>query len=143
MKTHILFSILLCVLVLLSCSDKTNIEEKMQLVLDKSIEKYNVRGTSAAVIFSDNSLWTGVSGVSHDTVSIKPDMLFAVGSITKNIVAALTLQVVEENILSLEELMLLALESGHSLSDPTPPILHNCLMLGQIGYATPVPDRLM
>ncbi|MFC1692766.1 serine hydrolase domain-containing protein [Candidatus Latescibacterota bacterium] len=75
----------------------------MQKVLDKGISKYNVRGASAAIIFPDEQIWTGVSGISHDTVAMKPDMLFAIGSITKNVVAALTLKLVEENVLSLED----------------------------------------
>lgn len=44
-----------------------------------------------------------VSGISHDTVSISPDMLFAEGSITKTFVAARALQLVEEGAPSLEE----------------------------------------
>jgi len=62
-----------------------------------------VRGVSAAVIFPDHKIWRGVSGISHDTVAIKSDMLFAIGSITKTFVATLTLKLVEERILSLED----------------------------------------
>lgn len=79
------------------------IETKFQKILDRGIRKYNVHGGSAAIIFSDDNTWVGTSGVSHDTVTIKPDMLFAIGSITKNIVAALTLKLAEENILSLDD----------------------------------------
>lgn len=75
----------------------------MQVVLDNGINTYQVHGVSATVVFSDNHIWTGVSGLSHDSVSIKPDMLFAVGSITKNIIAALTLKLVEEEKLSLDD----------------------------------------
>ena len=100
----ILFISFICLLSTSSaCWAKFAIENRMQKVLDKGISKYNVRGASAAVIFPDEKIWTGVSGVSHDTVTIKPDMLFAIGSITKNVVATLTLKLVEENILSLED----------------------------------------
>jgi len=78
------------------------INERLQKVLDKGIKKYNVRGVSAAIIFPEDQIWTGVSGISHDSVAMKPDMLFAIGSITKNVVAALTLKLVEENVLSLD-----------------------------------------
>jgi len=89
----------------ISCvSDKnTSLEEKLQAVLDKGIHRYNVRGVSAAIIFSEDKKWTGTSGISHDTVTIKPDMLFAIGSITKNFVAALTLKLVEEGKLTLDD----------------------------------------
>jgi len=75
----------------------------MQKIIDEGINQYNVNGVSATVIFPGEKIWNGVSGISHDTVAIKPDMLFAIGSITKNILAALTLKLVEENIISLED----------------------------------------
>jgi len=78
-------------------------EEQLQKVLDSGINRYKVHGVSAAVIFPDNTIWKGVSGVSHDTVSMKPDMLFGVGSITKNFVAALILKLVENKILALDD----------------------------------------
>ncbi|MFC1613862.1 serine hydrolase domain-containing protein [Gemmatimonadota bacterium] len=109
MKTHMNFLYIVRLITLLtaflplSCSDNGTIEEKLQRVLDKGISRYNVRGVSAAAIFPDGSVWTGVSGISHDTVSLKPDMLFAIGSVTKNIVAALTLKLAEDSLLSLDD----------------------------------------
>ena len=87
----------------LSCSSNLPIEEKMQNLLNQEIEDYDIKGVSATVILPDNKIWNGVSGISHDTVSIKPDMLFAIGSVTKNIFAALTLKLVEEKVLSLDD----------------------------------------
>ena len=55
------------------------------------------------MIFPDKSIWTGVSGISHDAVPIKSDMLFAIGSITKNIVATLILQLTEQGALTLDD----------------------------------------
>jgi D-alanyl-D-alanine carboxypeptidase len=98
----IYLSIIVC-FVFYSCGSDLPIEKQMQETLDKGIKKYDVHGVSATVIFPDDHIWTGTSGVSHDTVTMKPDMLFAVGSVTKNIVAALTLKLVEENRLSLED----------------------------------------
>lgn len=103
MKTKIIFGVILHLLILYSCGSPESIEGQMQKVLDRGISKYSVRGASAAVIFADEKTWTGVSGISHDTVAIRPDMLFAIGSITKNVVAALTLKLVEEDVLSLED----------------------------------------
>lgn len=99
----ILFTIFLFILTSCSYGDKNTIEEKLQKVLDDGIIKYDVRGVSAVVIFPDQKVWKGVSGISHDTVSIKSDMLFAIGSITKSVVAALTLKLAEEEMLSLDD----------------------------------------
>ena len=99
----VLFTIFLFILTSCSYGDKNTIEEKLQKVLDDGIIKYDARGVSVAVIFPDQKVWKGVSGISHDTVSIKSDMLFAIGSITKNVVAALTLKLAEEGMLSLDD----------------------------------------
>ncbi len=92
-------------LVLFSCSSISDdpINKQLQRVLDTELSKHNVKGVSASIIYADWSVWNGVSGISHDTVSIKPDMLFATGSITKNFVAALTLKLIEEGKLSLND----------------------------------------
>ena len=99
-------------------------EDQFQKVLEKGINRYNDRGVSAAVVFSDNKIWTGTSGISYDTVSIKPDMLFAIGSVTKNFVAALTLKLAEEDLLSLDD----------SLSSwlPDYPYIDNTIILRQL-----------
>jgi len=101
-STFILF---LVIISSLSCSGdkKVPLEQKLQNVLDNGIKKYDVKGVSAAIIFSEDKKWTGTSGISHDTVTIKPDMLFAIGSITKNFVATLTLKLAEKGILSLDD----------------------------------------
>ena len=104
MKINILF-ILSITFLFIFCSSESEIpvENQMQKVLDTEIHEYGVNGVSATVIFPDGKIWNGVSGISHDTVSIKPDMLFAIGSITKNFIAALTLTLVEEEVLSLND----------------------------------------
>jgi D-alanyl-D-alanine carboxypeptidase len=104
MKTKLLLFIII-IHFLITCTYGSNLplEDRMQKILDKGISKYGARGVSAAVIFPDGKVWTGVSGISHDSVAIEPDMLFAIGSITKNVVAALTLKLAEENILSLDD----------------------------------------
>lgn len=87
-----------------SCTtNNQTLEEKLQAVLDENIEDIDGRGVSAAIIMPGKPIWKGVAGKSHDTVSISPNMLFAIGSITKNFVASLTLKLVEEGKLSLED----------------------------------------
>jgi D-alanyl-D-alanine carboxypeptidase len=96
--------LLIVVLIFASCSSETlTLEEKLQAVLDENIEDIDGRGVSAAVIMPGKPIWKGVAGISHDTISISPDMLFAIGSITKNVVATLTLKLAEEGKLSLDD----------------------------------------
>jgi D-alanyl-D-alanine carboxypeptidase len=103
MRTITLAAALLFFFASISFADDGPIEARLQEVLDHGVREYGARGVSAAVIYPDGKVWTGTSGISHGTVSIEPDMLFAIGSITKNMVAALTLQLVEEGVLSLDD----------------------------------------
>ena len=87
-----------------SCSrDERPLEERLQAALDDCLVDSEVKGASVAVILPDETLWRGVTGISHDTVKMSPDMSFAIGSITKNMVAALVLELAEEGKLSLED----------------------------------------
>jgi D-alanyl-D-alanine carboxypeptidase len=79
------------------------VEDQMQNVLDKGIAKHDVNGVSATVIFPDGKIWNGVSGISHDTVPMDPNMVFAIGSVTKNFIAALVLSLAEDDVLSLDD----------------------------------------
>ncbi|MFC2089233.1 serine hydrolase domain-containing protein [Bacteroidota bacterium] len=92
-------------LILFSCSFNSDesVNNDLQRVLDKALSKHNVKGVSASIIYPDWSVWNGVSGISYDTVSIEPDMLYAIGSITKNFVASLTFKLIEEGILALDD----------------------------------------
>lgn len=88
----------------LSCSRSDEpFTEQLQNALDKHLKRYDVKGASVAIIVPDGEMMIGVSGVSHDTVAMKPGMLFAIGSITKNVVAALTFKLAEEGMLSLDD----------------------------------------
>ncbi len=79
------------------------LDERLQTALDVRLRHYDVKGASVAVILPDGTIWRGASGVSHPGVNMSPDMAFAIGSITKNMVAALMLQLAEEGKLSLDE----------------------------------------
>jgi D-alanyl-D-alanine carboxypeptidase len=79
------------------------LNEKLQTALDERLRRCDVKGASVAVILPDGVLWRGASGISHPGVNMSPDMAFAIGSITKNMVAALMLQLAEEGKLSLED----------------------------------------
>ena len=79
------------------------LSEKLQTALDERLRRCDVRGASVAVVLPDSTIWRGASGVSHPAVNMSPDMAFAIGSITKNMVATLVLQLAEEGKLSLED----------------------------------------
>jgi D-alanyl-D-alanine carboxypeptidase len=89
----------------------------MQKYLDKGIRKYNIHGASAVVIQDGHKTWIGVSGVSHDTVSMSPDMIFGIGSVSKIIMATLTLKLVEDDVLTLDDHISKWLPSMEYVSD--------------------------
>ena len=87
-----------------SCTRDTRpIEARLTEALADRLQQYDGKGVSAAVAFPDGTTHLVAAGFSHDTVAMKPSMLFATGSITKNMVAALVLQLAEEGLLSLED----------------------------------------
>ena len=116
MKPGIVFlvGILLATAVTGSSSLGNTLDDKLRTVLDDGIKKHKTRGVSAAIVFPDGRCWTGASGISHEAVPMQSDMVFAIGSVTKNFVAALTLQLVEEGVLSLDD----------PISDHLPPLPH-------------------
>jgi len=98
----------LAILVLTGChsSEPTAdlpLNAALQKALDESITDSGVKGVSAAVVFPDGNMWAGASGISHGAVPVTTDMLFDIGSIGKNLEAALTLKLVEAGRLTLDD----------------------------------------
>jgi D-alanyl-D-alanine carboxypeptidase len=86
------------------CSrDVRTLDERVRDALHDRLEQYDVPGASVAFVLANDTIHRVCAGVSHDSVAMAPDMLFAIGSITKNVVAALVLQLAEEGVLSLED----------------------------------------
>jgi len=90
-----------------TCTDDTTgnltFSEKLQRALDDALESGIGKGISAAVILPDGDTWVGVSGISHGTTLISPDMLFSIGSAQKMFVGAAIIQLVEEGKINLED----------------------------------------
>jgi len=86
---------------------KSNItySQALQKALDDSRQKADVVGASASVITLGEKNWNGVSGMSDPTTkeSITPDMFFDIGSIGKNYLATLILELVQEGWISLND----------------------------------------
>lgn len=64
---------------------------------------YGLVGISAAVEVPGQGVWLGTAGISSAADSLMPYHVFDIGSITKNFMAALTLQLVEMDSLSLDD----------------------------------------
>jgi D-alanyl-D-alanine carboxypeptidase len=60
-------------------------------------------GISAAVYIPGKGVWKGTSGLSHHSVPVDTNMLFAMGNITKTFVAAEVLKMVDAGQLSLDD----------------------------------------
>ncbi len=77
----------------------------LQTALDEGVSALSLMGVSAAVTISGQGEWQGVSGMSDPVAgdSVHPEMVFAAGSITKNFVAALLLDLAEDGLLTLED----------------------------------------
>ena len=116
-RISLLLGILICTLGFVFCSrdnptqHEPTLGEQLQAALDDAIATMGGKGISLAVIFPDEEIWTGVSGISHGTTPITSDMLFSIGSATKTFTAAAILQLAEEGILSLEDSLNKWLES--------------------------------
>ncbi len=101
--------LIISVLFFFTCSNKNatgpelTFYEKLQKALDDGVIKYFGKGVSSAIIMPDGEMWTGVSGVSHGTTEITPDMSFSAGSIVKNFTAATILKLAEEGEITLDD----------------------------------------
>ena len=77
----------------------------LQNKLDEGVQALGLMGASVSVLIPGRGEWLGVSGLSDPVAgeTIRPDMIFSAGSITKNMVAALVLDLAEEGLLTLED----------------------------------------
>ena len=76
---------------------------KLQKALAGSIAGSGAIGVSAAVMMPGGALWAGAAGISHEGAPVTTAMLFDIGSIEKNLQAALALQLVEQGLLALDD----------------------------------------
>lgn len=90
----------------LSFSSKAQLNENFISFLEQGVEsivnEYDTKGISIAVQSGDN-YWSGASGISTDIDSLNTSHVFALGSITKPIVAACILSLMEDDSLSLSD----------------------------------------
>jgi D-alanyl-D-alanine carboxypeptidase len=98
--------------------DGSALAQKLQTALDTTREAFNLVGISAALITPDNETHLAVSGFSDTKTSdtIEPEMLFCVYSITKAFMAALSLTLAEEGLISLDDTVSMWLDLPERLS---------------------------
>jgi D-alanyl-D-alanine carboxypeptidase len=81
--------------------------DDLQRILDDGVKASNGLGVSAAVVAAGYEPWIGVAGHSIRSrdalVPMRPEMLFEIGSVDKNIVTVLMLQLVAEGRISLAD----------------------------------------
>jgi D-alanyl-D-alanine carboxypeptidase len=82
---------------------------ELQEILDAGVVASNGLGVTAAVIADGYEPWTGAAGhsirSSQAMVPMRPEMLFEIGSVAKNLVTVVVLELVEEGRLSLDDLV--------------------------------------
>ena len=83
----------------------TTLAEALQNKLDSERNRLNCIGISAAVLFPNNEIWLGKSGISNpeSNEEIKSEMGFEIASISKTFTASVILQLASEGALSLED----------------------------------------
>jgi D-alanyl-D-alanine carboxypeptidase len=76
---------------------------RLQRVLDSAVAAIPLRGASAAVVLADGRVWRGVAGASAPGVPMDTAMRLGIGSISKNLTAALLVRLAERGRLSLDD----------------------------------------
>lgn len=77
--------------------------DPLQQTLERAFKGSKCIGVSAAVISADGKMWQGVCGISAQNVPVRQDMLFDIGSASKNLLATLTLKLVEAELIALDD----------------------------------------
>jgi D-alanyl-D-alanine carboxypeptidase len=74
----------------------------LQTVLDEA-QSVDVPGIAAAVLVGGRGSWVGVAGTADGKVSLEPAAQFAIGSVTKTVIAAQVLRLVETGAVELDD----------------------------------------
>jgi D-alanyl-D-alanine carboxypeptidase len=107
MKITVPIVALIMIIVIPSCQHNQKeaalIGTALQAAMDGSIAGSGAIGVSAAIVFPDGELWAGATGISHEEVPLTTNMLFDIASVQKNLQAALTLKLIEEGVIALDD----------------------------------------
>jgi D-alanyl-D-alanine carboxypeptidase len=84
---------------------ENKLASELQSILDEERERFQASAASAAIVVPGEGVWTGASGTAdiETEAPVTPETAFAVGSVTKTFVAALVLDLVEDDVLLLDD----------------------------------------
>lgn len=78
--------------------------EQLQYVLDSLTSQLGAVGLSGSMILPNGTIWNGASGIHNlNNSPITTEMRLGMGSVSKTMTAAVTMQLVEEGLLTLED----------------------------------------
>lgn len=102
----IIFSLIILILTrqdVKSQAFDTSYARLLQNAVNNLKTTYNLVGVSAAVYVPGQGTWKGAAGISEAGVNVTTDMVFGIGSITKNFTATIILQLAEADSLNLDD----------------------------------------
>lgn len=95
--------ILLFVPFSLSAQLTTELADKLSEEINLAVQENEIQGISAAVILPNGDLWQDAAGFAQSNVPLTSNHHIFAGSTTKTFIAALIMQLQEENLLSIDE----------------------------------------
>lgn len=81
----------------------SDLSSKLQQALNDKFNSTTLKGVAAALSMPNGDIWQGASGTSDGTDTIKTDMLFGTGSITKTFTSAIIMLMAQDSLLNLED----------------------------------------
>ena len=109
-------------LVLISCKSSAvrhNFDTLLEITITNKQEVLQLKGIAVSVILPDGSEWSTTAGYSHEDIEINENMLFNIGSVTKNFVAVTLLKQIEKGLLTLNDSIGSFLDISNQNVDPS------------------------
>lgn len=88
-----------------------SLDSALTHTLDSMHNAMGIKSLSAAIQFSDGEIWANAQGISAQNVNVTPNHAYLIGSITKTITSACVLQLVDEQVLSLDDSLYMWLDT--------------------------------
>ncbi len=99
---HLGVSLALACITLTHATSDELLKKKLQDAVDAVQQRLNIQGVSAAVVWNGQR-YTPCAGLSYDGRPVTDDMVLAIGSNTKTIIAVVLLRMQEEGLLDLDD----------------------------------------
>jgi D-alanyl-D-alanine carboxypeptidase len=74
----------------------------LQAIIERGLNAMSAPGIAAAVIAADRGAWVGTAGTADGSAPVDPDAQFGIGSVTKTVIAAQVLQLVQSGVVDLD-----------------------------------------